>query len=119
MLTDQNAVQMIDTFDLIMALDDSSDCEIHSLWDTLWTKLDTWDDVTMADHEERGQMRPVIVAVTESGWVMGNGHHRLIHNYVLGRDTMVYFSTNGDYYVHGVSTEHYDPDLPDWLTLGY
>lgn len=115
MMCEDNAVQMIDTYDLIMAVDASSDCEIHSLWETLWTKLETWDEATMTDHEANGQQRPVIVAVTEDGWVMGNGHHRIIHNYVLGRDTMVYFSENGDYYVHGVSTEHYDEDGPDWL----
>lgn len=110
-----HCVQMVDSFDLIMALDDSSDCDISDLWETLWRKLSTWDEDTMQDHETVGQLRPVIVAVTESGWCMGNGHHRLIHNYLLGRETMVFFSTTGDYYMHGVSTEHYDPDLPDWL----
>lgn len=119
MICDENSVQMIDTYALIMALDASSDCDIDTLWDTLRNKLDTWDEATRTDHEVNGQRRPVIVAVTEAeGWVMGNGHHRLMHNYVLGRDTLVYFSTNGDYYVHGVSTEHYDDTMPDWLLTG-
>lgn len=112
----EDAVQVLDSYDLIMALDESSDCDIDQLWETLWEKYQSgWTDEEVLAYEVTGQLRPVIVAVTESGWCMGNGHHRLIHNYALGRPTLAYFTTNGDYYVHGVSTKHYDPDLPDWL----
>lgn len=113
-------IQVVDTNDLIMSLDGSTDCDIQDLWPTLKRKFNSWCDVTKAEYRRIGQLRPVVVGVSpDEGWIMGNGHHRLAMNYYLGWPTLVYFDLEMDLYCYGLSTDHWDDQAWDWLKNKY